>query len=94
MKYLEILNELRELNLDSLFDKELKQEAKESVYLRVRSTDKIYSTASLIRHLLRYYNYNSEKWLFWQEVLIYFMTPTFAREAFNEYKIKFKNKTS
>ena len=83
MTYNEILNELQEVNLKDKFISEYENYANPKLLVMLKETDQIHSTGRLIRMLLKKWENESEKWLYWQKVLIYFMTPTFARDKNN-----------
>ena len=80
MRYEEILKELEEVNLKEKFTSVYEGFVSDSFLERLRNTDKIHSTGSLIRSLLIFFENESEEWLYWQKVLFYFLTPKFARK--------------
>jgi len=83
MTYLEILKELEEVNLKEKFTSEFENYINESLFVMIKETDKIKSTASLIRMLLKKWENESEDWLFWKKAMFYFMTPIFVRDKNN-----------
>ena len=83
MTYKEILKELSEVNLENEFAYEFEKSITDSLLFKIKNTNKIYSTASLIRALLTKYNVDSEKWIYWQKVLLYFMAPYFVKDKNN-----------
>ena len=80
MRYEEILKELEEVNLKEKFTSVYEGFVSDSFLERLRNTDKIHSTGSLIRSLLIFFENESEDWIYWQKILVYFMTPKFARK--------------
>jgi hypothetical protein len=80
MSYEEILKELEEVNLKDKFTSVYEGFVSDSFLERLRNTDKIHSTGSLIRSLLIFFENESEDWIYWQKILVYFMTPKFARK--------------
>lgn len=80
MTYNQIISELNEIELGSDFDKEMRLLCRDTLLEKLQVSDRIHSTGSLIRHLISYYEYDSEKWLYWQKVLFYFMTPDFMKD--------------
>ena len=83
MTYKEILKELSEVNLENEFAYEFEKSITDSLLFKIKNTNKIYSTASLIRALLTKYNVDSEKRIHWQKVLLYFMAPYFVKDKNN-----------
>ncbi len=79
MTYDEIVSELEEIGLKSEFVKEFEQSVSKKLLSMFKETDKINSVGNLIRSLMKQYENESERWLFWQKVLFYFITPKFAR---------------
>lgn len=79
MTYKQILKELNEVGLKKEFTSEFENYISTELLQMFKDTDKIKSTAGLIRLLLKKYEIESEKWLEWHKVLIFFMTPKFAR---------------
>jgi len=79
MTYKQILKELNEIGLKKEFTSEFENYISPELLKMFKDTDKINSTANLIRLLLKKYEIESKKWLEWQKVLIFFMTPKFAR---------------
>lgn len=80
MTYEEILKELDEVNLKEKFTSEFESFISEKLLSMFKESNKIHSTGSLLRSLIHYYEYKSEKWQYWVDVLHYFMTPEFARK--------------
>jgi len=80
MNYEEILKELEAVGLKNKFTDEFESKCNKSLLDKIKSSDKIYSTGSLLRFLIRFYEYKSEKWEFWKNVLHYFMTPDFVKD--------------
>ena len=80
MSYEEILKELEEVNLKEKFTSDFEKLASNGYLKLVKKSNKINSTGSLLRSLISFYEYKSEKWNYWQQVLIYFMNPIFARK--------------
>lgn len=80
MTYLEILIELEQINLKNKFVLEFEKLTSPTLVLLIKANTKIYSSAAMIRSLMKHYEPESEKWLFWQKVLVYLMTPQFARK--------------
>jgi hypothetical protein len=83
MRYNEILSELQEVNLKEKFISKFEDYVNLELLDMIKKTDKIKSTASLIRTLLKKWENESEEWLYWQKALFYFMTPRFARDKNN-----------
>jgi hypothetical protein len=83
MNYDEILKELQEVNLKDKFISEFEDYVNPELLDMIKKNNKIKSTASLIRTLLKKWENESEEWLYWQKVLFYFMTPRFARDKNN-----------
>jgi hypothetical protein len=79
MTYEIILQELEEVNLKEKFTSEFESFVTESLLLKFKESDRIHSTGSLLRLLLKKWENDSEQWLYWQQVLLYFMRPKFAR---------------
>ncbi len=80
MTYNEILNELQEVNLKDKFVEEYEEYAGEKLLILLKESDKIKSTAGMVRSLIKKYENESTAWLYWQKVMFYFMTPVFARK--------------
>lgn len=80
MTYNEILIELQEVNLKDRFVSEYENFESSSFLKRLKETDKISSTANLIRSLMKKWEIETENWIYWQKVMFYFMTPVFARK--------------
>lgn len=85
MTYKEVLKELDEVNLKEKFTSEYEGFISDVLLVKVKETDKIHSAGSLIRSLLIFYINESEEWIYWQKVLVYFMTPKLARKEFSIY---------
>lgn len=85
MTYEEILKELEEVDLKEKFASSYEGFINKDLLERLKSTDKIYSTGSMIRSLMIFYINESEDWIYWQKILIYFMTPKFTRKEFLTY---------
>jgi len=79
MSYEEILKELDKVNLKDKFILKFEACINTDLLEMIRQTDKINSTGSLIRSLMIFLENESEEWVHWQKVLIYFMTPDFAK---------------
>ena len=79
MSYSEILNELNSIGLKDRFVSEYESVISEKLLSLVKNSNEIHSAGSMIRGLLSNYKHESETWVFWQKVLIYFMAPDFAR---------------
>lgn len=79
MTYEQIKSELKEQDLESEFCSLFEVFVSESLLFRIKETDRIHSTASLIRNLISYLPLNSELYNYWTNVLQYFMHPAFAR---------------
>lgn len=80
MTYQEILKELKEVDLKEKFTSSYEGFVSNEFLEKLRNTDKIHSTGSLIRSLMIFYVNESKEWIYWQKVLFYFMTPKFARK--------------
>lgn len=80
MTYNEILNELQEVNLKDKFVSEYENFESPTLLIMLKETDKISSTANLIRSLMKKWEIETENWIYWQKVMFYFMTPVFARK--------------
>ncbi len=80
MKYEEILQELEEVGLNEKFTSDFENNASKGLLKKLKETNKINSTGSLIRHLIHCFEFKSENWEYWQKVLIYFMTPDFVKD--------------
>lgn len=80
MTYEEILKELEEVNLKEKFTSEFESFIDAKLLSMIKETDKIHSVGSLIRLLMNKWENESKQWLYWQKVLVYFMTPEFARK--------------
>ena len=79
MTYKEILKELEEVNLKEKFISEFESFISPELLSMLQMADKLNSTGSLIRILIKKWKNESSEWLYWQKVLFYFMTPKFAR---------------
>lgn len=80
MNYNEILKELDAVNLKNKFTADFEQIISKNFLKRIKKTNKIHSTGSLLRELISNLENNSKKWDYWVLVLNYFMTPVFARD--------------
>lgn len=80
MKYQEILKELEEVGLKEKFASSYEEFVSDEFLVKLRNTDKIHSTGSIIRSLMIFYVNESEEWIYWQKVLVYFMAPEFTRK--------------
>lgn len=80
MTYEEVLTELQEVDLKEKFASLYEGYTSESLLKMMKGTDRLHSTAGMIRGLMKYMTNESEEWLYWQKVLFYFMTPIFARK--------------
>jgi len=79
MTYEEIILELTSVNLDKEFTDEFENYISSELLLLLKNTDKINSTGSLIRLLLKKWKPETEQWIYWHQVLFYFMNPDFAK---------------
>ena len=79
MNYNQIISELADVDLKDKFVLEFESFASPELLVKMSTTDKIKSTASVIRFLMGKWDNESEQWLYWQKVLFYFITPKFAR---------------
>jgi len=79
MTYNEILKELNDVDLKERFTSEFEKHIGVSLLKAVKKTDKLKSVGSMVKYLMTKYEQESEEWLFWQKVMFYFMTPSFAR---------------
>lgn len=77
--YDEVLIELDSVGVKSKFIIEFEICQSEEFLKMLKETNKISSPGSLIRSLIKKFEAESINWLFWQKVLIYFMTPDFCR---------------
>lgn len=80
MTYEEILKELEEVNLKEKFTYDFEKNVSKGLLKKLKETDKINSTGSLIRHLIHCFEFKSENWEYWRDVLHYFMTPDFVKD--------------
>ncbi len=80
MTYKEILIELEAVNLSFKFTADFESNCTKQFLDKIKLTDKIYSTSSLLRCLISFYEFKSEKWEFWKNVLHYFMMPDFLKD--------------
>ncbi len=80
MTYKDILKELKEVGLKEKFTSSYEGFVSKEFLDKLRNTDKIHSTGSLIRSLMMFYINESKEWIYWQKILFYFMTPKFARK--------------
>lgn len=77
--YDEVLIELDLVGLKSKFIIEFEIYQSEEFFKLLKATNKISGPGSLIRLLMKTFEVESINWLFWQKVLVYFMTPDFCR---------------
>lgn len=83
MTYEDIKIELKEQNLQEKFCSLFEAIIDPKLLKLVKESDKIHSTAGLIRILMRSLKPASEEWHEWLKVLIFFMSPIFARKPLN-----------
>lgn len=79
MTYNQILLELKQIGIDKAFKYEFESYVSKELLVMIKDTDKIKSTASLIKLLLKKFKTDTEEFVYWKKVFIYFMTPVFAR---------------
>lgn len=93
MRYEEILKEIESVNLKEKFIADFESNCTETFLGKIKKTDKINSTASLLRILIKFYEYRSEDWEFWKNVLNYFMMPDFVKDKIKLANEKIHKKT-
>lgn len=80
MTYEEILKELEEVNLKDKFTSVFEDRISSELLKMIQKTDKIHSTGAMVRSLMKHFENESDEWLYWQKVFLYFITPVFKRE--------------
>ena len=75
MTYQDILNQLEKNNHKVEFIEIFEKNVSISLLEKIKNTDKINCTASLIRHLITMLEYESEIYLKWQKILFYYLEP-------------------
>ena len=80
MTYEDCLKKLDEIGFKDIFIKDFESVKSESLIKRVKKSNNIYSVGSLLRSLIHGLEYKSEKYIFWVQVLHYFMMPDFVKD--------------
>lgn len=80
MEYQEILKKLEAVNLKEKFTADFEDKCSENLLNKIKKTDKIHSVGSMIRLLISFYEFKSDEWEFWKNVLHYFMAPDFVKD--------------
>lgn len=75
MTYQQILNQLEKNNHKEEFVEIFEKNISKSLFEKIKSTDKINCTASLVRYLITMLEYESEIYLKWQKILFYYLKP-------------------
>lgn len=79
MTYDQIKKQLREQYLEEEFCSLFEILLSDGLLLKIKETEKIHSTASLIRSLISYLPLNSELYNYWVNIFNWYMHPEFAR---------------
>lgn len=80
MRYEEILKEFEAVDLKQKFTADFENKCSINLLNKIKKTDKIHSVGSILRLLISFYEYKSEKWEFWKNVLHYFIMPDFVKD--------------
>lgn len=83
MKYDDILNELKKHDLNGEFIKDIEKYLPKSLIDKIKKSENINSTASLIRILISHTVFKSDDYIFWVDILQYYIKPEFMRDEFN-----------
>lgn len=80
MTYNQILKELAVVNLKNKFTTDFENYVEKDLLNKLKDTNKIHSTGSILRTLISYLKVDDKNYEYWVQVLKYFMTPIFARD--------------
>lgn len=80
LRYEEILKQLEAVDLKEKFTADFENKCSENLLSKIKTSDKIHSVGSILRLLISFYEYKSERWEFWKNVLHYFIMPDFVKD--------------